>query len=778
MAKPTARPSQREAWRLVRGQGRFIADVAVPGLCHVVFVRSPHPHARVLAIDAAEAAAVSGVVDVITGRSFEAPMAIRGQSQFALPDRPVLPTDVVRYEGEPVAAVVASDPYAAEEAARLVSVKYEPLAAAGDAIAASQPGATLVHPEFGTNLLITKHFDSGDVDSASADCAFRIRRRFRVHRGIGEPIEGRGLTVAPDNVTGGLRLWMCSQIPYLARSMLAELLGLSEAQLEVTISDIGGGFGTKNGLASEEVVVAWAARTLGRPCRWLETREESLLTASHGHDHVYEIEVAANERGEPVAVSADIYVDVGAYSHWPWSAALEPIQAGGMLLGPYKVQDYRCRTFGVMTNKAPVGPLRGVARPSATFAFERILDELADAAGADPLDLRRRIVVQPGEFPYNTSTKLVIEDGSFVESLDRVAELLDYQDWRRRQAEARKDGRYIGIGLACSIELGGIGSAMPVSPGMDMRPGTEGVTVRIEPDGTITVIAAIPSIGQNPESMFVRIIERELGVPGDMVSVIRDNTAAGSYSMGVFAGRGAIIFGGAAAEAARQLRAKMLDITGHVLSVPAGDLDMIEGEVRARDGEARLSLVEVARIAYFNAHKLPAGVEPGLVATRFVDPRFGVFANAAYGTVVEVDPELFTVKILHHAVVTDCGEMINPATVAAQVVGGVTYGVGLALTERIIYDGDGCLVFPRDRHYPLAQAVDVPEIVYDFICTPADNATGAKPAGQSSTIATPAAVANAVSDALRPLGITVTELPVTPESLFRQLDDAAMESAS
>ena len=719
-----------------------------------------------------------GVVDVITEESFAAPMVIKGQSEFALPDRPVLATGVVRHEGEPVAAIVAADPYTAEAAARRVAVSYEPLAAAGDAIAASRPGAALVHPDFGTNVLIVKDFADGDVDAAFGDCALRLRRRFRVHRGIGEPIEGRGLTAVPDDETGGLGLWMCSQIPYLARSKLAELLDLSESQLRVTIPDIGGGFGTKNGLAPEEVVVAWAARALGRPCRWLESREESLLTSSHGHDHVYDVEIAANERGEPIAVSAEIYVDVGAYSHWPWTAALEPIQAGGMLLGPYKVPNYRCRAFGVVTNKAPAGPLRGVARPSATFAFERVLDDLAEATAADPLDLRRRTVVQPGDFPHRMSTKLVIQNGSFVECLDRVAELLDYQGWRQQQAEARKDGRYIGIGLACSIEIGGIGSAMPVSPGTDIRPGIEGVTVRIEPDGTVTVIAAVPSMGQNPESMFVSIMERGLGVPGEVVSVLRDNTAAGSYSMGVFAGRGAIIIGGAAAAAARQLRAKVLAIAAHVLSVPADQLVIDKGEVYARDGDGRMSLTEVARIAYFNAHRLPPGEEPGLVTTRFVDPRFGVFANSAHGTVVEVDPELFTVKILRHAVVTDCGERINPSTVTAQVLGGVAYGIGLALTERLIYDADGRLVFPKDRPYALPQAVDVPDIAYDFICTPADSATGVKPVGQSSTIATPGAVANAVSDALRPLGVAVTELPITPESLFRRLQEAATESAS
>ncbi len=772
------RLAEREAWRLVQGIGHFIADVVVPDLHHIAFVRSPYPYARIRSISVEAAQSSADVVGVVTGQMLGPSMVIRGKSEFLFPDRPVLPIDYVRFEGQAVAAVIAKSPHAARRATQMITVEYEPLSAVCDALAASRPDSAQVHPEFTSNVLITKLFNSGSVDSAFKESANTIRRQFRIARGIGQPVEGRGVLAKPDKSNGGLHLWLPSQIPYLVRGKLAELLGISETSIGMSLPDMGGGFGTKNGLGAEEAIVAWTALKYGKACRWLESQEEAILASSHGHDHHYDVEIAIDTAGKISAVVATILVDIGAYSHWPWTAALEPIQAAGSLLGPYKIQNYRCKVLGVTTHKAPIGPLRGVARPSATFVIERMMDEVAHSQSADPLQYRVGMVVQPEDFPYRSATKLVYQHGSYREALNRLAEIINYRNWRHEQQAARAVGRQIGIGFSCALELGGIGSAMPVAPGTDIRPGVEGVTVRMGLDGSVTVAASVPSIGQHPESMFVSIVQHELGVRPENVVVVRDDAAAASYSAGVFAGRGAVIVGGAVAEGTRALRSKILHISAHLLNVSVDNLRIEDGRVIAKTTDASLSFEDVANVAYLNAHRLPPSTEPGLAAVRFLDPKFGVFANCAHAAIVEVDLELFTVKLLRYAAVTDCGNILNKTTVTGQVLGGIAYGIGLALAEQLIYDDAGFLVFPRQSYYPVCRATDLPNVTFDFLRTPADSPTGVKPVGQSSTIAAPAAIANAVADALRPFSVFVNQLPITPHSLFAEKAEFERVSAA
>lgn len=618
-------------------------------------------------------------------------------------------------------------------------------------------------------MLVHRTLTGGDIDGALARAAVRLRRTFRINRGIGRPIEGRGSLAAPDPVSGGLSLWSSSQIPDLVRTKLSEVLEIPEHQLRVRLLDIGGGFGTKNGLFPEEVVVAWAAKRLGRACRWLETEHEALLCSSHGHDHRYDIEIAATPDGRLEGVRVEILVDVGAYSHWPWTAALEPVMAAGLLPGPYKIPHYRAETFGVATNKPPVGPLRGVARPSTTFVLERMLEELAQAIGADPVRVRRQNLVESGDFPYRSATNVVYSDGSYVEALDLLHKHLEYDSWRSRQAEARPGEPYLGIGVACVLELGGIGSAMPVAPGAHLRPGIDGVSMRIEPTGVVTIVAAVPSIGQDPEGTFVQIVARKLGVRPDVVTLVREDASAAPYSMGVFAGRGATIIGSVVALAASHLRERVLSFAGHLLSTDVDRLQLVDGRIHRDDRPTTLTLEEVAKTAYFGAHRRPPGAEPGLAVTKYYDPGFGVIANGAHGVVVEVDPELGTVRVLRYVAVTDCGEVLNTSMVEGQVLGSVAYGLGLVLHELLTYGSDGRIEIPGGTSYALPRAGDMPPIEMAFLRTPAGTPSGAKPVGQMGTIAAPAAVANAISDALRPLGIGIWELPVMPGALWETL---------
>ncbi len=768
-SSPDSAPVQREAWRFVQGRGNYVADVKLPGLRHVAFARSQQPHARILSIDASAAAALPGVVRVLTGADFERPIFIECASRYALPRRPVLPTDVARFEGEAVAAVVAVDAGTARDAARRVAVEYEPLPVVADAVRAAEPGSPRVHRDLPSNVVVLREYEEGQVDRAFQAAALTVKRSFRMNRGLGHPIEGRGLVAAPDPASDGLRLWHATQIPHMLRTELAKLLALPEHRIVVRLPDLGGGFGVKNGVEPEDVTVAWIAHRLGIPCRWLETLDEAVVSSTHGHDQRIDLECAVDAEGTITAVSGSILVDVGAYSQHPFTAAIEPMQGAGSLLGPYKVANYRCRAMAVLTNKATVGPLRGVARPSATFACERLIDETAAALGTDPLALRRRHVIQPADLPYRSATRLLYETGSFAEAFERLPVLLDYDRWRDEQARARADGRHIGIGIASALEFGGIGSKLPVAPGVSFRPGVEGVTIRVEPDGAVTVMAAIPSIGQNPESMIVEIVRRELGVRAADVSVVRDDPTSAPYSMGIFAGRGAAIVGSATAAAARSLRAKILSIAAHLTSRPADALGIDDGRIADGDG-ARMTLGELADVAYFHAHRLPEGVEPGLIVTQYHDPGFGVHSNSAHGVVVEVDPELFGVKLLRWAAVVDCGEILNETSLRGQLIGGVAYGTGIALTEQLLYDAEGYLVYPRGVHYyPMPRSVDAPEVAVELLRTPANTVAGAKPGGQIAVIAAPAAIGNAVADALRPFGIAVDELPMTPARLYRRM---------
>lgn len=757
--------TQRESRRFVHGKGRYIADIRLPGTAHVAFVRSEHPRGRIRAIRCESATRHPEVIAVITGNDFHA--VIEPRSEFCFPNRRILPTREVHFQGQEVAAVLATTEEAAEAAAGLVEVEIERLPVAGDLEDAVRADAALVHPEFQSNILVEKVIESGDVAEAMTASVKRVRHTFRTARGIGNPIEGRGVLAAPDPTTSGLNVWISSQIPFLIREKLAQLIGLPPSLLQIIVPDIGGGFGTKNGLTPEEIIVAWLSLKYQMPCRWEETWEEALLTSSHGHEHRYDIEVGLNADGIITFVKAEIFVDMGAFSHWPWSAALEPIQAAGSLLGPYKVSNYYCRSLGVATNKAPIGPLRGVARPSATFAFERMVDKVAIALNEDPVSWRRRNMVQLDDFPYRSASKLVYDKGSYVEALDLLSESFEYCKLREEQKQARAQGRLLGIGIACSLELGGIGSSMPVAPGTGVRPGVEGVTVRIDTNGNVLVASGVPSMGQQPESMFVQLMQKELGVEAESVTVIRDHVAAASFSVGAFAGRGAVIVGGAAAEAAAMLREKLILIASHVLQVAPADLEIKSGIISSRSNyDKKLSIKQLSEIAHLNAHKLPKSIEPGLSVTCFFDPKNGVFANSAHGVLVEVDPELLLVKVLRYFAVVDCGERLNQTAVEGQILGGIVYGASIALAERILYDDDGCLLFPRHRTYPLLRASEIADVNLQFLRTPANSRTGAKPVGQSSTITAPAAIANAVADALVPLGIDVNALPITPDTLL------------
>jgi aerobic carbon-monoxide dehydrogenase large subunit len=761
--------------RLLSGQGRYVADLSLPGMLHAAFVRSPHAHARVVSIDVGAARSAPGVVACVTGqelsahaRTMRAPSRMR---DYRATDFPALALGKVRHVGEAVAVVVATDRYAAEDAAELVAVDYEPLAVVADVEGACGAGAALVHEGAGTNVILSRTFAQGDVDAALATAAVVVGDRFRLHRHAGVAMENRGCVARWEAGDGSLTVWSSTQIPGIARDVLAELLGIAAARVRVVAADVGGGFGIKTVLYPEEIVVAALARMIGAPVRWIGDRREDLLTSTQAWDEAIEAEVGVDADGYLVGLRARVVADLGAYSIYPWTASIEVIQVVSFLPGPYRLANYRAEALGVATNKAPMGPYRGVGRPVSTFVTESLLDRAARRLGLDPAEIRRRNLLNSDDLPYRSAPGIVWDSGGFQESLARVCEVAGYAELRDEQRRARASGRCLGIGLASYVELTGVGSAIPVSPGAEIATGTEGATVRVEPGGGVVATFGLGCQGQGHETTLAQVVAGELGVAVSEVRVLHGDTAAGPHSTGTYASRSAVLGGGAAILAARAVRDKALAIAAHQLEASVADLTIEGGVISVRGVPGReVTLGTVATSAYAGTKRLPRDVEPGLEATKFYDPYFGTASNATHLAVVEVDVETWTVKVLRHVVAEDCGRVINPLIAAGQTVGGAAQGVGAALLEEVVYDRDGQLVTGTLMDYLVPTAGEVPPIEVVHLDRPSPSTVGGfKGVGEGGTIGAPAAVANAIADALAPLGAEVRELPVTGDRLFRQL---------
>jgi len=759
---------RREDPRLLRGRGRYVSDVDAARLLHVAFVRSAHAHARIHSIDAA---GQPGVVAVVTGQ--DASVArYRVRARSALPgyvetEQPVLAWPVVRHVGEAIAAVVGDDRYAVEDAAARVRVEYEPLPAAVDALAALREGAPLVHDTARGNVFLSRRFESGDVESALAGAAAVVERTFRTNRQCAAPLEGRGGVADWTDPDGRLTLWSGTQVPHLARHLLAEVLGLPENKVRVVAPDVGGGFGVKAILYPEDIALCVLARTLGRPVKWVEQRREAMQASAHARDHHYTVRAGFDARGHLLGLDVRAVCNAGAYSVFPWTAGLEALMAGGLLTGPYKLQHYRCQVTAVATHTTPAGPYRGVARPATTFVMERVLDLGARRLGLDPVDIRRVNLVRPADLPYTSPTRLVHDSPSYPVCFEKVVEAIDYGSFRAEQARLRAAGRYVGVGFAVYNELTGLGQAASAGPRMPFRTGHEGATVRLDPSGAVTVLAGVTSQGQGLETTVAQIVAAELAVPLDTVRVVLGDTDATPFGLGAFASRQAVIGGGAAMRAARAVRDKALVIAAHVLEAAVEDLDAADGQVFVRGAPGRaLAMSEIARIAHLETHRLPPDVDPGLDATRFYDPIRGTFAAGAQAAIVEVEPETGVIAIRRYVCVEDTGRIINPLIVEGQVHGAIAQGIGGALSEHLVYDEAGQLLTGTFMEYAIPTAAVIPPLETEHVEEPAANLAGVRGVGEGGTLGPAAVLANAVADALAPFGVEPDELPLTPARLW------------
>jgi aerobic carbon-monoxide dehydrogenase large subunit len=776
-----ARIKRAEDPRLLTGCGAFTDDRQDARTLHVAFRRSDQSHARICRIDCLAARTAPGVIAVLTAADLSASVkpivaTSRMPNYYATPILP-LARGKVRYAGEPVVGIVAQSRYAAEDALELVTVDYEPLPVIFDPEEARRSGAPLLHEEAGTNVLVSREFKRGDVDAAVAAAAVRVEGRFRMRRKTAVAIEPRSCLAEYEPGGDTLMLYSATQVPGIVRDALALAFELPGERIRVVAPDVGGGFGGKGSLYAEEIFVCAAARLLARSVKWTSDRLEDLAATSQAFDEIVDAELALDDDGRITGLRADVIGDVGAYSIYPWTAALEPVQVVSFLPGPYRVPNYRGRVDAVATSKAPTGPYRGVGRPISTFVMERLMDMAAAKIGIDPKDIRLRNLVAAEELPYKVASGIVWDKSGFQECLKAASTAIGYDTLRARQKVARAAGRWVGVGVACYAELTGIGSRISVAPGMPIKTGTETAIIRIDPAGGITAAFGVASHGQGLETTLAQIVAEHLGARFEDIRIIHGDSAAVPGATGTYASRSMVLAGGAATLAAQAVREKLLNAASHLLEAAIADLVADDGRVTIAGTDRSITFGEVARAVYSDMARLPPDAHEELAATRTYDPVFGTTTSATHIAAVEIDPETYEVRIDRFAVAEDCGRLVNPMIVDGQVHGGVAQGIGAALFEEIIYDQQGQIITASLADYLVPSACEIPtmQVVHLESASPT-TLGGFRGMGEGGTIGAPAAIANALADALIPLGIEINELPATPERLFRLIEAARRQA--
>src|SRR3984885_4958352 len=621
-----ARIKRTEDPRLLTGCGAFTDDRQPARVLHAAFRRSDQSHARIRAIDCSAARAAPGVAAVFTADDLSDVKPLIAVSRMAgYHPTPILPLarGKVRYIGEPVVGVVAESRYQAEDALELIGIEYEPLAVVIDPEQAARPDAPLLHEDAGTNVLLAREFKRGDADAAFASAPVQVKGRFRMHRKTPVAIEARACLAEYDAGRDALTLYSATQVPGIVRDAVAAALDLPGHRVRVIAPDVGGGFGGKGSLYPEEIFVCAVARRLARPVKWTSDRMEDLIANSQGFDEIVDAELALDAEGRIVALRAEAIGDIGAYSIYPWTAALEPVQVVSFLPGPYRLQNYRGRVRGVATSKAPLGPYRGVGRPTSTFVMERLMDMAAAKVGLDPRDIRLRNLIAADELPYKAASGIVWDKSGFQECLNAACESIGYDALRARQEAARAAGRWVGIGIACYAELTGIGSRISVAPGMPINTGTETAIVRIDETGRVTASFGVASHGQGLETTLAQVVAEHLGASFDDIRVVQGDSAAVPGSTGTYASRSMVLAGGAGTLAAQAVREKLLNAASHLLEASAADLVAEAGTVTVAGTDRSISFREVARAVYSGAAQLPPDAHGELSATKTYDPVFG-----------------------------------------------------------------------------------------------------------------------------------------------------------
>ncbi len=775
---------RKEDPRLLRGEGRFVDDIKLPGMLHAAFVRSLHAHARIRAIRTDAARRLPGVAHVFTFTELDRwmkPMPLFGAIPPGLAARVVVRMrqvpqlamcrDMVRYVGEIVAMVLAPSRALAEDACELVEVDYEPLTPVTDMLAAAEPGAPLVHAEWGDNVAVEFETGFGDIGAALRAADVSVRERFHIQRYVGMPLETRGVVARWDPRDGSLTTWNSTQVVHFVQQGLVAALELPPHKIRVVAPDVGGGFGTKANGYPEDLLIPAAAIASRRPVKWIEDRREHMMASAHARHQVHDIEIAARRDGAMLAVRDRIWLDLGAYNSW---GIVLPYNTVAHLLGPHRVPNLHVECRGVVTNKTPNAPYRGAGRPETVFAMDRIVDCLARELRMDPAELRRRNYLTAADMPYELDipyrdgNRLIYDSGDFRANLDAALVAVDYDALRRLQEELRRRGIHRGIGISGYVEGTAIGPY-------------EGATVRMDASGRAVVATGAASQGQGHETSFAQVAADALGIPLDWVTVVGGDTAAIPFGVGTFASRSAVNAGSSIHAAALKVQEKLRAAAAALFEAAPEDIEISDGIASVRgapDSGVLLARVIQASLPTFAR---PGAVSPDFEATVYHHQPTVTYTSAVHVAHVEVDTGTGAVRLLRYAVAHDCGKLINPVIVEGQIHGGVAQGVGGALLEEMVYDEQGQLLTGTFMDYLIPTAMELPAIETVHLEYPSPrNPLGIKGIGEGGAISPPAAIANAVEDALQPFGVRVTRAPLGPSvvrGLIAAAGDATRSSA-
>jgi aerobic carbon-monoxide dehydrogenase large subunit len=769
-----SRIRRREDPRLITGRGTYVDDVQLPRMTYAAILRSPYAHANIRSINVDKARALPGVVAVLTGTDLEGKNVPCGWTlpDMKVPPHPALAVGKVRYTGDAVAVVVAEERYLARDALDLIEVDYEPLPVVVDSEQAIQSGAPQLHAEVPNNTTFVWKVTGGDVDKAFREAEVVIKQRLVNQRLIPNAIEPRGVVAQYNPGSGDMTLWTATQIPHLVKLLLSMVMGLPEHKVRVIAPEVGGGFGSKLYLYPEEVIVASLAKMTGRPVKWIEERRENYVATTHGRAQVHYVEVAAKRDGTITGLRVKSIASMGAYLS-TFAPGIPTILFGLMLAGNYRIPNIFCEVTGVLTNTTLVDAYRGAGRPEATYLVERAVDLVARELKMDPAEIRRRNFVPPDAFPHTTATGVTYDSGNYRPTLDKALELVGYQQLRQEQERLRREGKYLGIGVTTYVEICGMAPSQVLGAVGAGAGGWESATVRVHPTGKVTVYSGASSHGQGHETAFSQIVADGMGIPFDDVEVVHGDTAQVQFGIGTFGSRSAAVGGMAVQMSLNKIEDKAKKIAAFLLEAAEADLVFEEGKFFVKGSPGRdVSIQQVAFAAYV-PHKYPTGLEPGLEATSFYDPSNFTWPFGSHVAVVEVDPETGMVKLQRYVAVDDCGRVINPLLVDGQIHGGLAQGIAQALFEEAIYDDNGQLISGSLMDYAVPKASFLPNFELDRTETPSPvNALGVKGIGEAGTIASSAAIVNAVVDALAPLGVTHLDMPLKPERVWQAIQQA------
>lgn len=759
---------RREDDRFLRGRGQYVADIRLPGLKNVAFVRSPLAHALIRGIHIPEAhrGSVFTAADLVDVKPIVAVSALPG---FKRSEQPLLASKKVRQVGELIAMCVADTRAEAEDIAALVELELEELPAIHDMLTSRNSDAPLIHEEWGDNVFLETFVDVNM--EAAFDAPIKITREISSSRQCMAPMEGRATVATWDHRAEQLVLYTSTQQPHIIRQGLAECLGMEQLNIRVVSPDVGGGFGYKALMPPEDVCLSWLAMRCGHPVRWIEDRREHLTANANCREHHYRITAYADRDGRLRGIDCEATVDSGAYSSYPFTACLEAAQVASILPGPYDFPSYRCRTWSVATNKCPILPYRGVARTGVCYAMELMIDAIAREVGLEPFEVRLKNLVRPEQMPFDNITKKHFDSGDYPEALRQALDKVNFESIRERQKKGEPDGRRIGVGIGVYCEQGAHGTSVYAGWGIPMVPGHEQATARITPDGGLEIRVGVHSHGQSMETTLPQVAHEILGIDVARIKLVHGDTEYTPFSTGTWGSRCAVMAGGAVASACREVASLAKGIGAHLLQTDPDQVQLVDGAVCSHAGS--ISLKDIAYTWYRRPQDLPSSVDPrGLEATIGHKPKrdAGTFSYAAHIAVVAVDTEIGDIEILDYVIVEDGGKLINPMVVDGQIYGGLAQGIGTALYEEMNFDASGQPLASTFADYLLPGPTEVPAAVLGHMETLAPYTEfGVKGIGEGGAIAPPAAIGNAVNDALRGYGVELLHAPMTPRRVLEAI---------